>query len=989
MKHLIRAALFDLDGVVVFTDRYHYLSWKRLCDEKGWDFNEEVNHRLRGIPRMASLLEILDHNRRVLPLDEREALCEKKNAYYLELLEGINEGDLYPGVVAFLQALKARGVLLGLCSSSKNAQRVLDLLNLSPLFDTVVTGHDFKHAKPDPEVFLTGAARLRVPPFHCVVFEDAYSGVQAARAAKMRCIGVGSPEVLTNAVETIQRYEEIDLDALLDTGRPQRVVPEPWGVSEIRVNPRRAQYWETLFALTNGFMGLRGTHEEDDDVLRPHAYPGFFLNGIYDYEPYQHIVSFPGYPQQRHVMLNLCDWRIIHLEVGGERFSLGSGRITDYRRTLDVQRGVVERRLTWESPGGRRVRIRTTRLVSMTRRHSAAIRYEVTLVAGSGPVVFESVIHARARKGQLAAEHVELVDMACRDNRRYLVCKPKTASFTVAGAFCHALTARSASAGSNHLCCRDESFVERFEVPARQGETLIFDKHACFHTSIETPEGDVLLQALEGVATDRTAGFDVLLAEQTSFWRTHWETADIEIRGNVVDQQAVRFALFHLRQSNPEDDHRSISACGMTGDHYWGHVFWDTEMYILPSFLYTRPETVRPLLMYRYHLLDRARERAKEMGGIGALYAWNSISGEECGIIYEASTAEYHLVSAIAYAIWRYTKATGDSEFLYAYGAEMLFETARFLADRGKFIPLRDGRFCLNVVCGPDEYGCGINNNCYTNLMAQWHFGFACRVYDRMAAECPQRLAALAERIGLSADERALWQRAADRMYVPYHEGLGIHMQDDSFLYLDPVDMQTIPRFTDIRELVHPLNLWRMQVAKQADVVLLMFVLGDRFSLDQKRRNYAYYEPRTNHGSSLSPSIHSIVAAEIGRTDEAYTFFRHSALMDLNDFKNNTAGGVHSACLGGTWMAVVNGFAGMRDYESGLQFRPVLPDAWDGYRFRLRYEGRLLEVDVRREKVTYQLLDGPSVEFVANDRMVRLAPDAAVVECPTLCAPQE
>jgi alpha,alpha-trehalose phosphorylase len=974
MKHLIEAALFDLDGVVVFTDKYHYLAWKRLADEQGWAFDEQLNHQLRGIPRMASLQVILDHNRVSLSDQEKEALADRKNGYYKELLGSINEDDLYPGVVPFMERLRAQGTKLCLCSSSKNARTVLDKLDLARFFDGVVTGHDFRKAKPDPEIFLLGAERLGVPAFHCIVFEDAYSGVEAGLAARMRVIGVGAKEVLTNAPETIRSYDEIDVEALLDSGRPARITPEPWTVAETKVNPARAQYWESLLALTNGFMGLRGTYEEDDPALADFAYPGMFLNGIYDYEPYHHLISFPGYPQRRHVMLNLCDWRIINLIVDGQRFSMFSGKVSEYRRELDLRKGVVTRSLVWESPAGRRVRIRTTRLVSMVRRHSAAIRYDVTPLDSDVHLVFESVVHGKARSGELKEDHVEIVDQGADGDACYFVTRPKIAQSRVGMAFAHRINAPAGQEVTLSADTTRETVIERFALSATKDEAVALDKHACFYSSVETAEAHACAEAVAGVEKNRADGFELLLAEQSDFWRRYWDVADIEIQGNMGDQQAVRLAMFHLRQSNPEDDYRSISACGMTGDHYWGHVFWDTEMYISPHFIYTQPETVRPLLMYRYHLLDQARRRAREMGGIGALYSWNSISGEECGVVYEASTAEYHLVSDIAYALWRYVAATNDREFLYRYGAEMLFETARFLSDRGKFIPVRGNQFCINVVCGPDEYGCGINNNCYTNVLAQWHFRYACRVYDDMRQERPEQFAELSERIRLQPEDRQLWQRAADNMYVPYSSELGIHEQDDSFLYLDPVDIRKLPRFTDLRNYTHPLNLWRMQVAKQADVILLMFVLGDQFSPQQKRANYDFYEPRTNHGSSLSPSMHSLVAAEVGRLDDAYIYFRHSAFMDINDFKDNTAGGVHSACLGGTWMAVINGFAGMRDHESGLLFDPTLPAAWESFRFKIRYRGRLIEVTVNRQGASYRLLEGAALRFLAAGRPVELSP---------------
>jgi beta-phosphoglucomutase len=972
MKHQIQAVLFDLDGVVVFTDRYHYLSWQKLSDEEGWAFDEELNHRLRGIPRMASLQVILDHNGLELSDAEKAALADRKNRYYRELLTGMSDADLYPGVMDLCRKLKAEGTKLAVCSSSKNAHEVLDSLGIAGTFDAVVAGNDITCAKPDPEIFLAAAERLSVPPFHCMVFEDAEAGVQAARAAGMKAIGVGTPDVLPGAPECVTDYGQIDVGALLDAGRATRPPAEPWTLAETRLEPKRLGYWETVLALCNGYMGLRGTFEEEDDVLDPHAYPGMYVNGVYDYEPYRHVVSFPGYPPRRHAVVNLCDWRIVNLAVDGEPFSMFRGELSEYRRELDMRRGLLTRSLVWTSPAGRRVRIRVARLVSMARRHNAAIRYEATPLDSRAAVTFAARLKAHVPSRVLPGRRTEVAASAMDGDVRHVVLKTSTGPFSVALALAHVVQSRRPSRSEPGELSAEGVAVDTFHIEADVGETVALERHACVYSTVECEEDAIAARAVEGARSAARDGFGSLAAEQAEWWRRFWEVGDVRIDGNVEDQQAVRFSLFHLRQSNPEDDHRSVGANGMTGDAYSGHVFWDTEMYVSPYYLYTQPETVRPLLMYRYGILDRARERARQMDGVGALYSWNSISGEECGVVYEAATAEYHLVSDIAYALKRYVDATGDVDFLHRYGAEMLFETTRFLADRGRFIPARGGRFCINVVCGPDEYGCGVNNNCYTNMLAQWHFRCACEVYDRMEVERPTLLAQLADRIGISRDERQFWQRAADRMYVPFNEALGIHEQDDSFLYLDPVDMSRIPRNTDIRDTTHPLNLWRMQVAKQADVVLLMFVLGDRFDLETKRRNYEFYEPRTCHGSSLSACSHSIVASEIGEMQDAYNYFRQSARMDLDDFKGNTSGGLHAACLGGTWMAVVNGFAGMRDYDRGLEFAPTVPPVWDGYGFTLLYRGARIQVDVKPAAATYRLLTGGPVPFTSGGTPVDL-----------------
>lgn len=969
MRHHIRAVLFDLDGVVADTAPYQFGAWKRLADEQGWTLSERMADTLNGRPRAECLDTILTLNTVTASAGDRHAFASRKNAYLVDLLCDIGESDLRPGVIAFLGELKKRGVKLGLYSLSSSAAVVAERLELNRWFDVVVTGSDERYANWSAGIFEECANRLHVPAFHCLAMESSASGVKAALDAGVKVVGTGDSAQHAGAREIVTGFADVNVDFLLDSGRTSKFPEEPWHVTETTPRPGRSRYWETLFALSNGLLGMRGSHEEEDPVIGKHSYPGMFVNGVYGYQPYRHVASFPGFPDRLHVMLNLVDWRVINLTVDGDRFSLFSGVVSDYRRTLDLQRGVVERSVVWQSPSGSRVRMKTTRLVSMVRRHCAAIRYEVTALEKPVTVQIETRVYGSVASEELGPNQTRVEDAVVDTSSVALLVRSTTSPFDVGAAVVESLSGVDMDPGVRTQP-DDDTYVRTASGEILPDSTLVLEKYAAFHSTIETPAEQVLDAARTSAGAAASDGFEALLSEQTAFWAGYWDLADIEIGGCVSDQQALRFSLFHLRQSNPEDDYRSIGANGMTGDKYRGHVFWDTEMYMVPAFLYSEPAVVRPLLMYRYNLLDRARERARQMGGVGALFSWNSISGEECGVVFEASTAEYHLVSAVASAIARYHDATGDDGFLHDYGAEVVFETARFLEDRGCFVAHKGGQFCINVVCGPDEYGCGVNNNCYTNMMAQWHLAYAADLYERMRQDAPDSLKALASRIGLSRDEPGAWRMASEKMYIPFNEGLGIHEQDDSFLSLDPVDMSMVPRNTDIREIMHPLNLWRMQVAKQADVVLLMFVLGHRFSADVKKANYEFYEPRTCHGSSLSACIHAIVAAEIGRHEDAYDYLRESVMMDLNDFKNNTGGGVHSACLGGTWMAVVNGMAGMRDYPDGLRFNPMLPHAWKRYRFKVRYRGALLEVVVDETNTTLRLLEGDSVTCMVGDSTV-------------------
>jgi alpha,alpha-trehalose phosphorylase len=962
---LIRAFLFDLDGVVAFTDRYHELAWRSLAEAEAWEFPHDLAHSLRGISRMDSVERILAHNTLAKSAADKERYAERKNAIYVDAIGKINHADTVPGAIAFIKRAKAEGVRIALCSASRNALTVLEALGIGDLFDTVVTGADIHRSKPDPEIFLLAAERLGIPPFHCLVFEDAVSGVEAAHRGGMKCVGVGTPELLPNAAEVLPDFSAVDLQALLETGRLHRPEPEPWGITQTTLRSGRCNYWESIFALSNGMIGVRGALEETS--WPGQAYPATFANGVFGRKPYEHLWKLPGFAEGLEMMLNLADWTRVDLTVDGVLFHPDAAGIANHHRHLDFSRGCLVREFEWCPNATAKVRVRTTRLVSMARRHCAALSYEVEAISDCRVELTASTM-IPSEHWHLLGEPIVIQEMCEADGCDLFLLAPADGPNKVALAtitrFLGGEPPRRTVSG------RVVTHSNAGELQA--GEQCRLEKNVAILSTVTCPSEVIRGEAIRLAASDAADGFQKLEQEQSAWWKNWWAQHDILIDGNSADQQAIRFNLFQLRQSFPTHPKLSIGANFLTGDKYCGHVFWDTEMYIAPSALYSEPEIARPLLDYRYHLLDKARKRAREVGNKGALYAWNSISGEECATVFEASTAEYHLVSAVAWAIHRYVQQTGDTEWLWKCGAEILFETARFLEDLGGYVPLRGGQFCINAVCGPDEYACGVNNNCYTNIMAQWHLRYAADVFDRMKVEAPAGFDELCSRCGFSEQDRNAWQRAGDAMFVPFREDLGIHAQDDGFLNLSPVDMSRIPMHTDIREKFHPLLLWRTQVCKQADTVLMLFLHGDQFTREVKEADYDFYEPRTNHGSSLSASIHAIIAAELGRIDEAYQFFHLSACMDINDFKGNVAGGLHSACMGGTWMALVNGFGGMRDYQRGLEFAPRLPHAWNSCTFRVFWRGTLIQVEMRPDRTRYSLLDGGDVTFLHHGEKVHL-----------------
>jgi alpha,alpha-trehalose phosphorylase len=454
----------------------------------------------------------------------------------------------------------------------------------------------------------------------------------------------------------------------------------------------------------------------------------------------------------------------------------------------------------------------------------------------------------------------------------------------------------------------------------------------------------------------------------------------------VEMQQAIRVNLFHIHQASARAENHGVPAKGLTGQAYEGHYFWDTEIYLLPFLIYTSPLTAKNLLRFRYGMLDQARARARELGQRGAMFPWRTISGEEASAYYEAGTAQYHINADIMYALRKYVNATGDEEFLFECGAEMLVETARLWYDLGFFSPEKEGKFCINGVTGPDEYKTVVNNNTYTNLMARENLRYAAETVQALQDKKPEVFEALVRKTGLDMQEVEKWKHAADKMYVPFRAATGIYPQDDSFLDRQPWDFKNTP--ADKYPLLlffHPLTIYRHQVIKQADVILAMFLLGHEFSLDAKKRNFEFYDPLTTGDSSLSSCIQAIIALEVGEFDKAVEYGRAALLMDLADVGGNVKDGCHIASMGGTWMVFAYGFGGLRDYDGKLTFRPQRPpETQASLRFPLTYRGQILDIEITSDSTTYSLREGEGIAVRHENEEITLSRANPTVMRPTL-----
>jgi alpha,alpha-trehalose phosphorylase len=640
----------------------------------------------------------------------------------------------------------------------------------------------------------------------------------------------------------------------------------------------------------------------------------------------------------------------------------------------------------FETPRGRRIRIRSRRLASLEHRHLAAMDYEVTALDGPARIAVSSelVTHGPGaasddpRRGKGFAEPV-LVPLGSRAHAQRAVLRLATrrSGLALACGMEHAVDA-PVRVGVRARAEGDAAQVV-FLAELAEGQTLRLSKFVAYHWGARAASGDLAARA--GRTLDRAAadGYARIEADHRAHVDAFWRRSDIELEGAPELQQAVRFNLFQLMQATARAEGLGVPAKGLTGRGYEGHYFWDTEIYVVPFLTHTSPAWARQVLAFRCGMLAAARRRARDVGHHGALFPWRTINGEEASAWYAAGTAQYHINADVAYAIHQYGSVTGDLDFVLRHGAEVMVETARLWMELGFFAERRDGRFCIHGVTGPDEYTTVVDDNAYTNLMARENLSDAAAVVDWLAAQDRPAHARLVAATGLTDAEVDGWRRAAERMYLPRHEALGIVLQDERFLERKRWDLAGTPH--DKFPLLlhhHPLELYRHQVIKQTDVVLATYLVGHNFSADEIRRTFDYYDPLTTGDSTLSACIQSVIASQVGYADAALDYFTRACAVDLADAHGNTADGLHIASCGGTWLAVVAGFGGLRDYDGQVRFAPRLPAGWTRLRFRVAVRGQVVEVEMTPAATTYRLLEGTGLVLGHFDEQLRLTPGAAL-----------
>jgi len=748
---------------------------------------------------------------------------------------------------------------------------------------------------------------------------------------------------------------------------------EPWAVHETELDLDRLAQTESVFALANGHIGLRGNLDEGE----PCGLPGTYLAGVYEVRPLPYAEAGYGYPEAGQSVINLTNGKIIRLLVEDEPLDLRYGQLRRHERVLDLRAGVLRRSFEWVSPAGRSVRVASTRLVSFTQRSVAAILYEVEALDGETPVVVQSELVANEalpvtegdpRAAAALAAPLKSEFFGARGTRVMLEHSTRTSKLTMAAAMDHVID------GPPQTGVTSESFedIGRLLVTADLApeKPLRIVKFLAYGWSAQRSAPAIVDQVAAALAQARHHGWEGLLAEQRTYLDHFWDRADVEIDGDAELQLAVRFGLFHTLQAGARAEHRAIAAKGLTGPGYDGHAFWDTETFVLPVLTYTVPHAARDALRWRHLTLELAKERAASLGLQGAAFPWRTIRGEECSGYWPAGTAAFHINADIADAVIRYQAASEDEEFAGAEGVELLVETARMWHSLGHHDA--SGRFRIDGVTGPDEYSAIADNNTYTNLMAERNLREAFNAVNRHS----QRAAEL----GVGEEEAAAWLDAAKAMVIPHDEQLGVHPQAEAFTQHQVWDFEaTAPEQYPLLMHFPYFDLYRKQVVKQADLVLALHLRGDVFSEEEKARDFAYYEALTVRDSSLSACTQGVIAAEVGHLELAFDYHREAALIDLDDIQHNTRDGLHIASLAGTWIGAVAGFGGMRDHGGILSFTPRLPQALSRLRFRLSFRGRRLLVEVGHKQATYSLLEGPALEIVHHGRKATVDPKRPLI----------
>lgn len=960
-----QAAIFDLDGVIVDTAKYHYLAWKRLAAELGFDFSPADNERLKGVSRMQSLEIVLSIGGITASEAQKTEWAEQKNHWYVEYINQLTPEAVLPGVAPFITDLRQRGFRIALASASQNALPILKNLELLSLFDAVVDGTQAVRAKPDPEIFLTAARKLGISPSKCIVFEDAVAGVAAAKRAGMRVVGIGSRAVLKGADLVVSGFTELD-GSLLPLG------PDEFLLEEVEWRPDQIEFNGSKFFLGNGYMGYRGTMEE----FGREQLVACTLAGVYDKvgSAWREPVNAPnGF----HTVL-FCD---------GEPLDITCQKPQEHRQILDLRHG-LHRRDTLFRCGRNEVRIEAERFLSLDNLHLQVLRYRFR-PSKDCTIVLQTGIDGEV--WDINGPHFQSLVCGERDNQLLVTGRTGEGKTVVVAELLEP------PAGSGVVVTGDLAVYHRIELAAAAGQEYSFTKYI----SVFTNHDEVPDPKAAALANNRTAletGFDTLWLKHAGLWEERWLRSDVVIDGDAAAQLGLRYSIYLLLAAAPEHTASvSIPGRGLSGQTYKGAIFWDTEMFMLPFFNFTNPRIARHLVQYRCRTLEGARRKAAQYGYRGAFYAWESQeSGDDACTDFAVTDVftgrpirtyfrdkQIHISADVAYGIWRYYQISGDESVLFEGGAEVILECARFFRSYAYFKPDKD-RYEILDVTGPDEYHERVGNNAFTNFMVRETLGIALELLEWLERKNPAFYHGLIEKLRFQ-DEIESLREFRDKLYIPAADPETLIIEQfDGYRRLEDVTLAELKaRIQNPHEYLGGGNglATTTQIIKQADLVAALTLFKDRFTREVKQANWEFYELRTEHGSSLSYCMYAMLAADIGKSDLAYPFFMKTATIDLNgDYKRYVGtlyiGGTHPAANGGAWMDAVCGFGGLGFDGARAIIRPALPSAWRSLHYTVRIRNQVFHIDIRHGLVRMAADPGntAAVDFQIGTEIINCLP---------------
>lgn len=741
-------------------------------------------------------------------------------------------------------------------------------------------------------------------------------------------------------------------------------IVDPWRIIESGFDPNYAQVAESVFSLGNEYMGVRGYFEEG---YSGNALIGSYFNGVYE-RVYFAPSGYKGIVDCNEFMVNSVNWLAVAILVDGEKLDLNVSKIRNYERVLDMSNGLLSRSFTWETDSGKKLELRFERFLPMDHMKIGVQRISAKPLNFDGTIEFYMETDFGTIHGGKA--YWEVTDRSSGAQFMEIAAESVNTHQYV----------RSASRLAYSKTCEEADYQENKKIGKKlvidgcQGETFSVLRFA------ENTHGQ---EAKCPVGSLDQLSYEALLAETADWWKNVWDATDIKIDGDDENQQGIRFCIFQMMQTyHGAQPGNNIGAKGLTGEVYGGNAFWDTETYCLPFFVFNQMEAAKNLLLFRYRTLPEAKERAKALDCKGAFYPISTISGREGCNLWQHASLQLQASTAVAYGVWFYEKLSTDTEFLWNYGAEMLVEVSRMLASRGDWSA--DGKsygfFC---VMGPDEFQMMVNHNCYTNLMGKFTLIYTEQALRSLEDANGERYTALAEKLGITTDERLDWANKANAMVILHDRETGIFEQHEGFFTLPHINVDQIP----IEEfpLYHHWSydhIYRNDMVKQPDVLMFMLLLNHAFTNEVLKANYEYYEPKCIHESSLSPSVHSILAAQLGKKEEAYSFFRFATRMDLDNYNRNTNEGLHTTSIAAAWMNIVYGFGGMRGDGDILSFNPTIPEDWTGYSFRITYHGAVIQVEVKKESICIGLRHGESARVMVYGKTCDLTPEMLEIDIP-------